>query len=227
MVQEFGVCEGGNITDSQQLSWFILFRCSYTHSKNHYLRDMNDAKIIVRSAREEDAPIVAIAVALAIGEEEALHDYCGENYLGVLTEIAREENTQYSWRYALVAECNGEAVGAVVGYDGARLHELREGTFSVLRRKVGRVPNIDDETTASEYYLDSVAVIPEFRGRGIGAALVNAFCERAFAEGAKRVGLIVDTENPDAEKLYISQGFAKVGEQLFFGHRMNHLQKSK
>ena len=185
---------------------------------------MNEAKITVREAREEDAPIVAMAVALAIGEEGALHDYCGENYLAVLTKIARTENTQYSWRFAFVAEVNGEAAGAVVGYNGARLQELREGTFSVLRSEVGRTPNIDDETSAGEYYLDSVAVIPKFRGRGIGATLINAFCEKAFAEGAERVGLIVEEDN-NAKKLYLSQGFTKVGEQLFFGHRMHHLQK--
>lgn len=188
---------------------------------------MNRPKITLRPARVEDAPTIAMAIALAIGDEFALHDYCGDDYLAVLTEIARAEDTQYSWRYAMVAECEGCHAGAVVGYDGARLQELREGTFSILRREVGRVPNIDDETEAGEYYLDSVAVIPEFRGRGIGAALVDAFCERAFAEGAERVGLIVDCENPDAEKLYLSQGFERVGERLFFGHRMHHLQKTK
>ncbi len=183
--------------------------------------------ITLRYAREEDAPIVALAVAIAIDDEEALHDYCGESPLSVLTEIARAEATQYSWRFAVVAECDGEPVGAVVGYDGARLKELREGTFAVLRRLVGRVPNIEDETEAGEYYLDSVAVLPEFRGRGIGSALVEAFCERAFIEGAERVGLIVEEENTKAERVYQSLGFERVGERLFFGHRMHHLQKSK
>ena len=123
---------------------------------------MKESKIILRHAQEEDAPIVALAVAMAIDDNEALHDYCGDNPLSVLTEIARAEATQYSWRFAIVAESEGEPVGAVVGYDGARLKELREGTFAVLRRLVGRVPNINDETEAGEYYLDSVAVLPEF-----------------------------------------------------------------
>lgn len=188
---------------------------------------MNKSKITIRPAQREDAPIIAQAVHLAIGDEEASRDYCGEEYISVLTEIARADETQYSWQYALVAECEGQPVGAVVGYDGARLKDLREGTFKVLRQLVGRVPNIADETEAGEYYLDSVAVIPEFRGRGVGVTLVNAFCERAFAEGADRVGLIVDEENPDAERLYTSQGFRRVGTRLFFGHLMSHLQKVK
>jgi ribosomal protein S18 acetylase RimI-like enzyme len=92
---------------------------------------------------------------------------------------------------------------------------------------VGRVPNINDETEAGEYYLDSVAVLPEFRGQGIGSALVEAFCERAFSEGAERVGLIVEEENATAEKVYSSLGFKRVGERLFFGHKMHHLQREK
>lgn len=186
---------------------------------------MKRAKITLRAAREEDASIVAMAVAMAIGDEEALRDYCGDDYLGVLTKIVLAENTQYSWHYAIVAECNGVVAGAVVGYDGARLQELREGTFAILRREVGRIPNIDDETEAGEYYLDSLAVVPEFRGCGVGAALVNAFCERAFAEGAECVGLIVEGENVNAKKLYLSQGFTRVGTRLFFGHQMHHLNK--
>ena len=68
--------------------------------------------------------------------------------------------------------------------------------------------------------------MPEFRGMGIGRALVSAFCEKAFAEGCARVGLIVDYENPQAEILYRSLGFERVGTRLFFGHRMWHLQRS-
>ena len=183
------------------------------------------SEVVLRLARREDAATIARAVAMAIGDEEALRNYCGDDYLSVLTEIARREATQYSWQYALVAEVNGVVAGAVVGYDGARLAELREGTFAVLYEMIGRVPTIVDETEAGEVYLDSVGVMPEFRGYGVGRALVTAFYERAFAEGYERVGLIVDYANPNAEKLYASLGFERVNTRLFFGHQMWHLQK--
>lgn len=190
-----------------------------------YLCDMNRPHITIRTARPEDAPAIAQAVAMAIGDEVALRNYCGENYLDVLTAIARSEGTQYSWQNALVAECNGMVAGAVVGYDGAQLVELRNGTLAIINQHTGRIPAIADETSAGEYYLDSVAVMPDFRGMGIGGYLVDAFCEEAFARGDQRVGLIVDTENPNAELLYVSLGFECVGECDFIGHRMRHLQR--
>ncbi|MBP3289753.1 MAG: GNAT family N-acetyltransferase, partial [Alistipes sp.] len=145
--------------------------------------NLSPVRIVVRAARREDADVIARVVAMAIGDEQALRAYCGDDYLAVLTEVARREATQYSWQYAFVAEVAGEVAGAIVGYDGARLGELREGTFAVLRECVGRVPQIADETEAGEYYLDSVGVLPKFRGHGVGGALIAAFCENAYAEG--------------------------------------------
>ena len=188
---------------------------------------MTTGRIVVRRAVAEDAEIIACAVAMAIGDEEALRDYCGEEYIAVLQEVARRRKTQYSWQQALVAEVDGVAVGAVVGYDGAQLVPLREGTFEVLRERVGRVPTIVDETEAGEYYLDSVGVLWEYRSMGVGRELVDALCAKAFAEGHDCVGLIVDMENPKAEELYRSLGFEQVGERLFFGHRMRHLQRKQ
>jgi ribosomal protein S18 acetylase RimI-like enzyme len=188
---------------------------------------MEITKIIVRKATQEDAEIIAEAVAMAIGDHYALCDYCGEEYLEVLKKIASCKATQYSWQQALVAEIDGVKAGAVVGYDGALLELLRNGTFEVLRESVGRVPNIVDETQPGEYYLDSIGVLPEFRGKGVGRELVSAFCNKAFTEGHERVGLIVEQNNPQAEGLYTSIGFRRIGTLMFFGHKMWHLQRLK
>lgn len=187
---------------------------------------MKKGDISIRKARKDDAEFIAQVVAMAIGDEVALHNYCGDNYISVLTDIVCTEDTQYSWRNAIIAECDGKVAGAVVGYDGALLEELRNGTFAVVLNRIGRTPDIANETEAGEYYLDSLAVMHEFRGYGIGRKLIDAFCRQAFSAGAERVGLIVDTDNPNAEKLYTSQGFKRVGDRIFFGHRMHHLQKT-
>lgn len=185
---------------------------------------MRAPKITIRSARVEDAATIARAVAMAIGDKEALRAYCGDDYMAVLTQIAATKGTQYSWQYALVAEVDGTAAGAVVGYDGDDLQLLREGTFAIVRQLTGRIPNIANETEGGEYYLDSVGVLPEFRGLNVGRTLVREFCNKVFATQHNCVGLIVDSNNPQAEKLYTSLGFERVGTRLFFGHRMWHLQ---
>ncbi len=188
---------------------------------------MHRPNIITRAATREDAEIIAHVIAMAIGDECALRRYCGEEYMSVLTEIARSEATQYSWQYAIIAEIEGRVAGAVVGYDGAQLHTLREGTFATIRRCAGHTPAIVDETEPGEYYLDSIGVLPDYRGQGVGRALIESFCAKAFAEGHCRVGLIVDFDNPDAEKLYASLGFKRINTKPFFTHQMWHLQRER
>lgn len=179
----------------------------------------------IRPAQVKDAEYIALAIAMAIGDEVALRSYCGEDYIAVLTAMAEAQGTQYSWENAIVAEVDGLVAGAVVGYDGAMLKVLRDGTFGVLSNYVAQLPNIVDETQAGEFYLDSVAVFPRFRGMGIGTMLVESLCKRCLSQGHEVVGLLVDSENPQAEKLYSTLGFERVGTQTFFNHQMWHLQR--
>lgn len=188
---------------------------------------MNKEEVIIRPATVCDAPFIAAVVAMAIADEDALHAYCGKDYISVLAEVASLEDSQYSYRNALVAEVGGRLAGAVVGYDGAALHALRSNTLAVVEKRTGHLPHIVDETGEGEYYLDSIAVMPDFRGFGIGRMLLSAFCDKAFAEGHECVGLLVDYDNPNAERLYLSLGFERVDTKPFFGHSMWHLQKKK
>lgn len=176
-----------------------------------------EQEIKMRRATKEDAATIARAVAMAVGYDTQHPLY------SVFLTLAAMEQTQYSYCNAIIAEVDSEVVGAVVGYDGARLAELREPIFPLLERSLGHIPEIEDETEAGEFYVDSLGVWPEWRGRGIGGRLLAAMRDKAHAEGFARVGLIVDFDNPKAEMLYSSLGFKRVGEKRFLGHKMWHM----
>lgn len=181
--------------------------------------------IIIRKAIKDDSALIAKVVAMAIGEDTAII-YGGVNYMKTFEEIALLDNSQYSYRNAFVAEIDGNVAGAVVGYDGAELYNLRKATLDVISKHTGKELQITDETDASEFYLDSLAVMPEYRGYGVGSKLILAMKERAFSEYKKPLGLLVDFENPDAERLYKSLGFERVEVKDFMGHKMWHLVNS-
>ena len=188
---------------------------------------MSAKQILIIPVTPSDASIIASALAMALGEE-TMKRYCGEDYQSVLEELARREDTQYSYRNALVADVGSVPAGAIVGYDGARLHELREPTLRLIEERTGQVfSNVEDETNPDEFYLDSLGVMPAYRDRGIGGRLLTALRDKAFAEGFERTGLLVDTENPKAEHLYLSLGFERVEARVLFGHTMWHLQSKK
>ncbi len=180
--------------------------------------------IIIRKGCTEDAQLLANAVTMAIGGEDAAVLYCGNDHATILTEIAHAERTQYSWQNALIAEVDGIAAGAIIGYDGAQLEELRSNTLSIIKKHTGDAPIMPDETETGEYYLDTLAVLSQFRGRGIASLLIKAFCSQAFAQGHKHIGLLVDYNNPHAEHLYTSLGFTYTDTRTFLGAPMKHLQ---
>lgn len=184
--------------------------------------------IIIRKATPEDAEFLAQVVVMAIRDDEMVKQNCGgDDYLKVLAEVCEATGTQYSYQNALVAETSdGKPAGAILGYDGAELYPLRRATWKIISNHTGFVPIMADETEAGEFYLDSLAIKSEYRGMGLGQKLIAAMTEKAFKEGHNNVGLIVDVENPKAEELYSRIGFGRVGERMFFTHKMYHLQKT-
>ena len=147
---------------------------------------MGNSNIRIREAVAADAPFVALVVLMALHYDESHPLY------GIFKELAARTDAQYSYCNALIAEVDGEVAGAIVGYDGARLDELREPLLVLVRKHQGRELDIEDETSAGEFYIDSLAVLPRFRRCGVGRSLLTAAAERAFAAGHERVGLIVD-----------------------------------
>ena len=59
--------------------------------------------------------------------------------------------------------------------------------------------------------LANLAVAERFRGRGVGAALLDRVLADAGAQGVERVFLEVRTSNQRAFDLYCSRGFTQVG----------------
>jgi ribosomal protein S18 acetylase RimI-like enzyme len=56
-----------------------------------------------------------------------------------------------------------------------------------------------------------MGVMADYRGRGIGKALMGAVLEAAKEKGFKRVELTVRVDNPRAKKLYEQFGFVEEG----------------
>ena len=180
-------------------------------------------------ARRQDAGFIGHAVVTAIGEEIAT-GLAGDNHTvadvaAMFGALAARDDTQYSYRNAVVAlNDKGETVGVCVGYDGGRLHELREPFFKAVTEHLGlHLDDVEDECEPDEFYIDTLAVLPEYRGQGIAAELLRASIERA-RECGKPAGLLVDKDNARARRLYERVGFRQVGERPFVHVLMDHLQ---
>lgn len=191
----------------------------------HVILMEQDANMIRKATKEEAAQIAELFM-LAWPVEEILESN-GLTYGQLqesMTTIAAAEETIYSYENTIVAEVDGKVVGAMCAYDGADYQRLKQPIVDVLGADSGFAQL--KETGAGEFYLDSVGVLPEYRGRGIASSLFEAQCERAASLGHKKAGLIVDEDKPQAEALYARLGFTYLDDKDFFGHTMKHMVRN-
>lgn len=189
---------------------------------------MNNENISIRGARPDEASRIADLIIMAMTEECCLH-FCGpghdiRDFHRVMTSLVARSDTQYSYNNTLVATIEDNIVGICVSYDGGMLHLLRQPFIEAAKQEWGMDhSSIPDETQAGELYLDSLAVDPAYRGRGIASLLLRASIDKSRALGLPSTGLLVDVGNPRAELLYNKVGFQYAGTNSWGGHGMKHL----
>ena len=182
----------------------------------------------IQEATKRQAAEIADLIMMAMTDECCLY-FCGDGYGLVdfhkmMTMLVEREDSQYSYRNTLVAVDEEKVIGISVSYDGGRLHKLRRAFIDAAKEHIGKNHSgMDDETGAGELYLDSLAVLPEYRRQGIAKALLLATKEKANQYGLPHVGLLVDKDNPDGEAFYSFVGFRYVGDNRWGGHSMKHM----
>ena len=182
----------------------------------------------LRDATLDDAPFIARVVLAGIDmldmdavlpdEQRAIFEH--------LIKICRMDDTLYSYLNTRIAEVDGNRVGALVAYDGARYAALRAKTFGLVQQTSGMdLSHNAMETSPSEFYLDSMAILSDYRGIGIGKLLMRDRVDFAFNNGFQKVTLLVDKDKPRLQQYYESEGFAFSEEMFVFGSWYNKLVK--
>lgn len=169
----------------------------------------------IRQATIDDSLFVAKCVCMA------LHTSPTEDELKHFAEVCRMEDVLYSYRNAMIAEVDGVPAGLCLAYDGKNYHEIRVRTFAHFPDMAQAMDfaHFEDETHDGEFYIDSLAVLPEFRRRGIAQALMKAQIDRGAQLGLPMSTLLVDPENPNAQQLYYNLGFKYYQDVYAFGQK--------
>lgn len=170
--------------------------------------------ITFRRATVADALFIARGFHMAM-----LYDDATDEQIQIFANnICVRDDVLYSWNNTLIAEIDGTPVGMLTSYDGHFYHDMRLRTMQLVKEHLGvEFPDMEDEAVPGEYYLDSLAVIPQYRGMGIGRQLL----QKGIAEGTAlslNVTLAVDPVNDRAKRLYRSLGFIHAGLLYIFGH---------
>lgn len=182
--------------------------------------------IKIRSAQLQDAPFAAPLICEAMGD--LIDKFTGghpEDAIGLFELFFQKENNQYSYNNCQIAEYDGVNAGMVLTYDGKDLHRLRTPFLDYLATQFGEnYSQMEDEATIDELYIDCLAVLPTFRGKSIGTALIDAAIEKSKKLHLPNVGLLVDVNNEKARQLYNRIGFKEISNREFVGGEYWHMQ---
>ncbi len=167
--------------------------------------------------------------------------------INVFGEVCARPDTLYSYTRTRVACVDGKAVGTLTAYSGDDYQPLRDFTWGLLNSVLAtpeeisseedaasEMPDTEPECRPGEFYLDSMAILPEFRRMTfeyagstdrIGHLLMLDGIEQGRRKGFSRISLIVDKAKPRLFTYYSALGFRPDGEILFFGHLYDRMIK--
>lgn len=87
-------------------------------------------------------------------------------------------------------------------------HETR--AYVVVEDQYGIVGYAGAMSIADTADIQTIAVLPEYEGRGYGKAMLNFLHQEASARGAQRILLEVRADNPRAQRLYERNGYTQI-----------------
>ncbi|MFB0515648.1 MAG: GNAT family N-acetyltransferase [Candidatus Neomarinimicrobiota bacterium] len=179
--------------------------------------------IKIRAANADDALIGTQLIYLPMGELGDFLFGLGEPGMAqeVLGKLFAEACNLFSHQFAYIAIKSDQVVGLLLAYPGPLIRNLaltmakqllniygvpRMGRFIWNAVPLSRIR----EPAPDEYFINTLAVLPDYQGQGIGTQLLAYAEYQAKSEGMRKCALDVDIENDGACRLYSRLGYSIV-----------------
>lgn len=130
----------------------------------------------------------------------------GETAWDVGRRRAAREEGSFSYRNALIIEADGRVGGCLIGYDIPDLPEPVSTDTPAMFKPLAELETL----VPSTWYVNVLAVQPEFRGRGLGGKLLGLADQIGARLGKRGMSLIVSDSNLGARRLYDRCGYEEV-----------------
>lgn len=183
--------------------------------------------VIIAPAGAADVKLATACAAEAFAADSLMHYFFSASPRGVQAATTDFFSLLMRVRLALnmpalVAREGGEIVGLVMGY-GTDPPEWPEGLQREWEAFEAAIPGVVERFDAYEgiadahrpesphHYLGVIGVDPRVQGRGVGRALLEAFCTLAAADPRSH-GVYLETGNPASLAFYLRNGFVLCGE---------------
>jgi ribosomal protein S18 acetylase RimI-like enzyme len=167
----------------------------------------------IRSGRREDAAVLAELVNIA---GEGLPFFLWQRMAGddqdawsIGRERAARDVGSFSYRNATIVDYDGEPLAALIGYEIPDVPDPVPPDMPPMFVPLQELENLAPAT----WYVNVLAVLPEFRGRGLGTRLLTIAEQMALRLDKRGLSIIVSDANLDARRLYERVGYREVSRR--------------
>ena len=183
--------------------------------------NIQDDTIVIRKAKPDLKEGLLFAQLFDEASEGFFKSMLGTKTHEIIADAFIKSNNEYSFENVMMIEYKSKIVGMVSGYTSAEKEgfkknilsqfpkgaKLRIMMFSVVGNVLSRFlgPRGKDD-----YYLQSIAVNSQMRGKGLGQRLMKHSGEIAIKKGSKTLSLDVSGKNENAINSY-----KKFGMEIF------------
>jgi len=122
---------------------------------------------------------------------------------------AREEGS-FSYRNATIIEHDSQCAGCLIGYEIPNNPEPVPNDMPAMFVPLQELENLAPDT----WYINVLAVRPQFRMQGLGTSLLGLADETAEALGRRGLSVIVSDANAGARRLYEHCGYRESATRL-------------
>jgi ribosomal protein S18 acetylase RimI-like enzyme len=174
----------------------------------------SERKMNIRNAATSDAEHLAFLLNVA-GEGLPIFLWRqmterGQDPLAVGALRASRAEGAFSYRNARIADIDGSVAGMVLSYALPDPYEF--GDLEDVHPAVRPLLELEAEVPGS-WYVNAIATYEQYRGQGVGTALMSACQDMARAALASKVSLIVASANSGARGLYLKLGYQEVASR--------------
>lgn len=184
----------------------------------------------LRQASMDDAYDVIQLIQIAIGDlAEKYTGYQDDELIKeALANLYESEPSRFYHEFIYVIEEQERIIGEITLYPADELLTLNQGFEQhLLEAKNSNVLMTEDyinevlmteAADEGEFYIDSLAVAPDYQGKGYGKKLLS-YAERvAQIKGYAKLSLLADVNNHHAIHIYKRMGFEVESTKRLLGH---------
>ena len=185
---------------------------------------LNEISII--PAKADDADIAAKLTLMAY-KDFAYEMFGAKNENGILEYFRKLwilKRDRFSYKYSYMVKIHEKTVGLMTCYPGIFCKKLLIPTILHLI-KIGKINFLwhiltyinyfyyftyTTEAMEDEFYIGTLAVLPEYRNYGIGSKIISFMKILAEKQGVNKCSLLVEGNNMDGIRFYEKNGFKKI-----------------